>query len=217
MRRAPQQQRSKQLVERIVAAGRSLLVAEGYDAFSTNRVAATAGISPGSLYQYFPDKAAILDVIVDRYWDEVAERVVASLGDRIGEVGPSATRAVVDALLTALEADAPLLRVLHDELPPRRLGDKLRALEHRVRQLTAAALAVQGTRDTAVRAWVVVMAIENLVTRWVLDAPDIDRERLLDELVDLVTGYLEPAAPTQPPQMSPTVKPVGNGSVGSRT
>ncbi len=204
------------MVDRIVTAGRTLLVAEGYDAFSTNRVAAAAGVSPGSLYQYFPDKAAILDVIVDRYWDEVAERVVASLGDRIGEVGPSATRAVADALLTALEADASLLRVLHDELPPRRLGDKLRALEHRVRQLTTAALAVQGTRDTAARAWIVVMAVENLVTRWVLDAPDIDRERLLDELVALVTGYLERPRP-QPPQMSPTVKPVGNGSVGSST
>lgn len=200
------------MVERIVAAGRSLLVAEGYDAFSTNRVAAAAGISPGSLYQYFPDKAAILDVVVDRYWDEVAERVVASVGDRMGEVGPSAVRAVADALLSALEVDAALLRVLHDELPPRRLGDKLRALEQRVRQLTTAVLTVQGTRDPAVRAWVVVMAIENLVTRWVLDLPDLDRECLLDELTALVTGYVAPSAVTpaaaaepQPPQMSPMV------------
>lgn len=190
------------MVERIVAAARSLLVAEGYDALSTNRVAAAAGVSPGSLYQYFPDKAAILDVVVDRYWDEVAERVVASLGDRIGEAGPSAVRAVVDALLGALEADAPLLRVLHDELPPRRLGDKLRALEQRVRQLTTVALTLQGTRDPGVRAWMVVMAVENLVTRWVLDEPDIDRNRLLDELVALTTGYV---GSPQPAQMSPTV------------
>lgn len=185
------------MVERIVGAARRVLVTDGYDAFSTNRVAAAAGVSPGSLYQYFPDKAAILDVVVDRYWDEIAGRVVASLGDRVGELGPAAARATVDALVAALEADRALLRVIYEELPPRRLRDKLPPLEQRVRELATALLAAQpgGRRDAAVRAWVVVMAVENLAARWVLDQPDLDRDRLLDEVVALVMGYLDARSP----------------------
>ena len=105
MRKTPRQARSRAMVERIVAAGRAVLVQDGYDAFSTNRVAAAAGVSPGSLYQYFPDKAAILDVVIDQYWTEVADSVAASLADRIGEFGPGMIRATADALVAALEAD----------------------------------------------------------------------------------------------------------------
>ena len=52
------------MVERILAATRSVLVERGYEGASTNRIAAVAGISPGSLYQYFPDKDAVVDRVV---------------------------------------------------------------------------------------------------------------------------------------------------------
>ncbi|TNM37753.1 TetR/AcrR family transcriptional regulator [Nocardioides albidus] len=183
------------MVERIVAAGRSVLVERGYDAFSTNRVATVAGVSPGSLYQYFPDKTAILDVVIDRYWDEVAERVAASLADRIAEFGPAMVRATADALLTALEADRELLRVVAEELPVQRSRERRAALERRVRELIATYLAarpdVTHRPHPAVAAWVVVLAIENLSMRWVLDQPDVvTREQLLDEVLALVGGYL---------------------------
>jgi AcrR family transcriptional regulator len=194
VRKQPRQERSRQMVERIVAAGRAVLVADGYDAFSTNRVAAAAGVSPGSLYQYFPDKSAIVDVVVDRYWEEVAERVAASLADRIAAFGPTMVRDTADALVSALEADPALLRLVVRELPLSRNHARLEALERRVRDLAAAYLAARP--DTAhrpeptVAAWVIVLAIENLATRWVLDAPAVTRDQLLDEIVALVSGYL---------------------------
>lgn len=195
MRKAPQQARSREMVERIVAAGREVLVRHGYDAFSTNRVATAAGVSPGSLYQYFPDKAAILDVVIDRYWAEVAEQVAASLGDRIGEFGPGMVRATADALVSALEADPVVLRVVAEELPIGRNRDRRAALERRVRELVTAYLAARpGSYRRpvpAVAAWVVVLAIENLALRWVLDQPEaVSRDVLLDEMVALVGGYL---------------------------
>lgn len=195
MRKAPQQARSREMVERIVAAGRTVLVERGYDAFSTNRVATVAGVSPGSLYQYFPDKAAILEVVIDRYWEEVADRVAASLADRIGEFGPAMVRATADALLTALEADRELLRVVAEELPVQRNRERRAALERRVRELVTTYLAARpdtsNRPDAAVAAWVIVLAIENLAMRWVLDQPEVvTRERLLDELLSLVGGYL---------------------------
>lgn len=182
------------MVERIVAAGREVLVSDGYDVMSTNKVAAAAGVSPGSVYQYFPDKAAILAVVIDRYWEDVAERVAASLADHVGGEGPGMVRATADALLTALEADPVLLRVVAEEMPPARMRARRGTLERRVRELAAAYLLARpgATQrpDPAATAWILVLAVENLAVRWVLDEPPIERDRLLDEIVALVGGYL---------------------------
>lgn len=195
MRKAPQQARSREMVERIVLAGREVLVRHGYDAFSTNRVATAAGVSPGSLYQYFPDKASILDVVIDRYWAEVADSVAASLADRIGDTGPGMVRATADALVTALEADQVVLRVVAEELPIHRNRERRAALERRVRELVTTYLSARPDASRrsspAVAAWVVVLAVENLALRWVLDQPAaVSRDELLDEMVTLVGGYL---------------------------
>jgi len=182
------------MVERIVAAGRSVLVEDGYDAFSTNRVAAAAGVSPGSLYQYFPDKTAILDVVVDRYTEETAERVAAAMSERLGGAGLAVVRDIVDALLTALEADRALLRVVSEELPLSRSRARRDALERRVSELASTYLLARPEHsrrpDAPVATWVTVLAIETLATRWVLDRPAIERDQLLDEIVALVGGYL---------------------------
>lgn len=194
MRKAPRQARAKDTVDRIVTAGRQVLVDEGYDAFSTNRVARVAAVSPGSLYQYFGDKGAILDVVLDRYWDRVSERVAASLADRIFETGPDMIRSAADALLAALEDDRELLRVLVEELPVARNRVRRAELERRVRELVGLYLAARPDEterpDPALTAWCIVVAIEGLALRWVLDAPRFERDAVLDEFVALVTGYL---------------------------
>lgn len=194
MRKAPQQARSRDMVERIIAAGREILVTDGYDAFSTNRVAAAAGISPGSLYQYFPDKAAILDVVIDRYTEQTADQVATAMSDRMGGAGLEVVRDIVDALVTALEADRALLQVVAEQLPLARSRVRRQALEQRVRELAATYLIARPELSRrpvpAVSTWVTVLAIENLATRWVLDQPAITRDQLLDEVVALVGGYL---------------------------
>lgn len=200
MRRQPQQARSKAMVERIIEAGRTVLMRDGYEGFSTNRVAGEAGISPGSLYQYFPDKSAIVAAVIDRHSDAVAERVAAALADRIGDAGPGMIRATAAALLDALGADVELLRVVMEELPTARNRDRRTALERRVRELVTVYLAARpGTTrsvDHPTTAWVLVMAIEHLTVRYVLDRPDIERDAFLDEVVALCGGYL--GIPTAP-------------------
>ncbi|MCL2541899.1 MAG: TetR/AcrR family transcriptional regulator [Nocardioidaceae bacterium] len=198
MRKQPRQARSKAMVERIIEAGRRVLTEEGYDALTTNRVAVVAEVSPGSLYQYFPDKTSILDEVIERYWDEVSERVTASLADRIAPTDDgddlAAARAITDALLAALETDPNLLRVLSEELPAARNRRRRATLERRVRDLLSTYLTlrpeISSRPDPSLTAWVMVIALENLALRWVLDAPGFDRDRLLDEIVALVGGYL---------------------------
>src|SRR5699024_5184935 len=108
MRRVPQQARSRAMVERIIEAARIVLVRDGYESFTTNRVADEAEVSPGSLYQYFPDKSALVTEVMNRWSAEISDRVAASLAASgpVDVKDPATIRAIADALLTALETDA---------------------------------------------------------------------------------------------------------------
>lgn len=183
------------MVERILAAGRAVVLRDGYDAASTNRIAAEAEISPGSLYQYFPNKEAVLSAIVGRYSDDVAARITAALADRFDETGPEMVRATLEALLDALEDNTELLRIVSDELPRNENRDRAESLEEGVTGLLSAYLAARPPelRDNVApttAAWILVRAIENLTVRYVLDRPPIDRTAFVDELERLVNGFL---------------------------
>lgn len=186
------------MVERILAAGRDVVLRDGYDTASTNRIAAEAGISPGSLYQYFPNKESVLTAIVDRYSDEVSDRVTASLADRFDETGPEMVRATLHALLDALADNAELLRVVADEVPRSENVARVEALEQRVTGMVSAYLAARRPlipRDVApsTAAWIMVHAIESLTVRYVLDAPPIDRDTFVAEVERFITAYLTQA------------------------
>ena len=186
------------MVERIIHAGRQILVREGYANFTTNKVADEADVSPGSLYQYFPDKASIIDVIIDRYWDEVSDRVVGTLreadGAQVARDPMQAVRTVNAALVSALEQDAPLLRIVTDEIPPARIRERRAALEQRIADVVTTYLVVAlslPAATAAARAWAIVVTVETLTARWVLEQPaQLDRADFIDELTALAMGYL---------------------------
>src|SRR5437868_13385994 len=69
-RRAPAQQRSRERLERILSAARMLMSEKGSDQVKMSEVAELAGIGIGSLYQYFPDKSAIIRTLAERYHAE---------------------------------------------------------------------------------------------------------------------------------------------------
>ena len=70
LRRVPRQARSRERLARMLDAAEELLVAEGPGALTTTRVASAAGVSVGSLYQYLPDKEAIVEALAGRYLAE---------------------------------------------------------------------------------------------------------------------------------------------------
>lgn len=93
-RRTPQQQRSRERVERILSSAASLIAARGSEALKMGELAQAAGISIGSLYQYFPDKSSVIAALAERYFEEGR----ACIRDGLADVS---TR---DGLRTAFDA-----------------------------------------------------------------------------------------------------------------
>ena len=98
-RRIPRQQRSTATVDAIFGAAVQILKREGQEAFNTNRIAAVAGVSIGTLYQYFADKDAILHGLAQR---ETA-RIRSAIKDQLALPWPASLRAIVHTVLYAFD------------------------------------------------------------------------------------------------------------------
>ena len=195
LRKSPQQERSKQRVDRIVTAGREVLVEHGYERATTNRVADAAGISPGSLYQYFPNKEAVLSAVVDAYSAEIAEQLTAVVTERLDRPPLELMRASYEGLLEILEANREYVRLMARELPRARVAPHVDQLERRISELVGAYLAVSRPTDRvkpAVSAWLLVRMVEHLCVQWVLEEPGFSRETLVEELMHLSAAHLAP-------------------------
>lgn len=115
MRKEPRQARSRATVEIIVRAGARVLGGRGWAGFTTNEVAEVAGVSIGSLYQYFPDKLALVDAIRHRHLEDVLA-VMRSLGQD-GQPLDQLVDELVDGMIAAHGVHPSLHRVLLDEVP----------------------------------------------------------------------------------------------------
>ncbi|MBD2778393.1 TetR family transcriptional regulator [Iningainema sp. BLCCT55] len=100
MRRQPQQARSQARVNQILDVAEQLFIELGYDATTTNAIAARAKVAIGSLYQFFPDKAAILKALAARYNEQLHQLFVAL---HTNEVVKLSLEAYVDLVIDAID------------------------------------------------------------------------------------------------------------------
>jgi AcrR family transcriptional regulator len=92
LRREPRQARSRARLAQILAAADAILATEGVEALTIRRIAERAGVSVGTLYQFFPDKGSVVDAVARAYIDEfdaLADALVnsAASGDWSDPVG----------------------------------------------------------------------------------------------------------------------------------
>lgn len=81
MRKQPRQKRSRAMVEALIDATAKVLGEEGLDHVTTNHIAEAAGVSVGSLYQYFPDKESLIEALLERMIREVTVTFNRTLGE----------------------------------------------------------------------------------------------------------------------------------------
>jgi AcrR family transcriptional regulator len=196
-RKTPKQARAQETVEAILVAAARIFRKHGYADATTNRIAEAAGVSIGSLYEYFPSKDALLVSLADRHMNEGMALVMQLLaeGARDNEPLDAWVRRAVDAMIELHMREPELHRVLFEESPlPARLRASLEDLESTLVSSVEMLLRSRDdvrVRDVGLSARILVRTVESLTHDFVLRrrAPD-DRATFVAEVAQLVTGYL---------------------------
>jgi AcrR family transcriptional regulator len=123
-RRHPKQCRARQTVEAILDAVVRVLKREGVEAVTTNRVAEVAGVSIGSVYQYFPDKGAIFAALHRRHVEEIDRLIEGRLVEYASSSLDELIGAIVEGMIGAHTSDPELYEVLGTQVPHRAGGTR---------------------------------------------------------------------------------------------
>lgn len=195
-RAVPRQARAQITVDAILEATVLVLNREGLDAASTTRIAEVAGVSVGSLYQYFAHRDAILTTLQEREFERAVAMMQGLLANENLHHSPRDIASAVVRGLASLYAAAPgLHRVLVIEGLRVAAADRVHAFDLRVIDIIANFLrATQAPiRRTNVRAaaFVAFQSVRATMLATLLEKPEsLTEAELIDELVDLVLRYL---------------------------
>jgi AcrR family transcriptional regulator len=193
-RKTPIQARSNAMVDAILQATLQVLTSVGKERLTTTRVAARAGVSVGILYQYFPNKSALLQATLRRHMDEVRGAIeivcAAHEGDSLLDMGTALIHAYLAAKMQDVKSSAALYSVSSD-IDGAAIA---KSASHRSRRAIVDLFATAReplTKDPELIATAVVSAL-NGFSRSLLESksPEAHLESMRDELTILVHAYL---------------------------
>lgn len=189
-RREPRQQRSRQTVEAVLEAVTHVLRRHGAEAITTNRVAEAAGISIGSLYQYFPEKQAIFMALHDRHVDRVRHVIERTMAQCTSASLEEFTRELVEGLAHVHSEDAELHEIVSAAVPGSAHGFK-RALQATFEQVISPTRQDRYTAEETERMLFVLPHMVEAVVHGVAHQKQaISRERARNEATRTVAVYL---------------------------
>ncbi len=198
-RKQPRQQRARATVDAILRASAELFANAGYAGTTTNKIAARAGVSVGSLYQYFPGKDAILSTLFQQHHAEMTASVHGSLALLADPSVPlhDAFAELLERMVAVHEQDPDLVMALSEE--NLHLAGAHKHHEDEERRFVAITAEILAGRpdvragDHKAMAHLLVEATGHLVRWLVHDAPpEVDRRQAVDELTLLLSRYLAP-------------------------
>ncbi len=196
-RKSASQKRSRATVDALLEATARVLTREGFDKASTNHIAAVAGVSVGSLYQYFPSKEALVAAVIDRHSQEIRQTVRGELAEAVNLPIEEAVRKLVAVAVKAHRIDPKLHHVLAEQIP--RVGRLENAATFNRQNYSLFAAYLERHRDEIrpvdleLAAFVCVTSIEALTHTAVLHRKVVAGEAveaLIEEATRLVVGYL---------------------------
>ncbi len=111
-RRKPIQERAQEKIELILEAATRIIDKDGLEGLTTNRIAEVAGVSIGTLYQYFRDKASIIEVLGQREMKTVTDNITATLVTPISGTPQEPARVLINCVFGAFGGRSRVHRVL---------------------------------------------------------------------------------------------------------
>jgi AcrR family transcriptional regulator len=193
-RKLPRQERSRATVETILEATIRILLARGYQGTTTIAVAERAGVSVGSLYQYFPNKDSLIVALVQRHTAEVTRCIDKALETAEQANLESSMRAIVRLAIAAHRIHPALHKILVEQVP--RIG-QIKATMNTSRTMTRRLRKWLDEReqfevlDPERTAFVIETVVEALTHRVIVDKVlDISEGDIEDEATRLLTAYM---------------------------
>jgi AcrR family transcriptional regulator len=189
-RREPKQQRSRRTVDDVLEAVQLVAKRHGTRAITTNRIAEAAGVSVGSLYQYFPDKRAIFAALHDRHVNDVRQVMEQTMAACIWGTLEEFARELVHGLVQAHAKVADVHEVVSSAVPASALGFKT-ALHHTFGRVLSGADEDRYSRDDTERLlFVLPRLVESLVHGAVHEASALSRDAARNEAIRTVLVYV---------------------------
>jgi AcrR family transcriptional regulator len=197
-RKNASQERSRATVDALIEATARILVREGFDKASTNRIAEKAGVSVGSLYQYFPSKEALVIAVIERHHQQIMQVVRRALAEVAALPMEQAVRKLVATAVKAHRIDPELHRVLAEQIPRTGKLENVETFNRETYALFRAWLENHSDEfraiDLDLAAFVCVTSIEALTHNAVLHHAEMSGDtvtQLIDEATRLVVRYLK--------------------------
>jgi AcrR family transcriptional regulator len=194
-RKQPKQSRSKVTVEAILEATTHILVEEGYDKANTNRIAERAGISIGSLYQYFPNKEALMTALMEQHAQEMAELVETKLDRLFDSPLEIAIPEIITAVVAAHAINPRLHQVLSEEIPCSERSPQMHKADERITELLRAYLdrwrdQIQ-PQNIDLTVFILSRTVDSLCHAAVIEYPNLVRDSQFEtEVSNLLLAYL---------------------------
>lgn len=192
-RKHPKQERSQVTVEAILTATAHILAESGAEKFTTNRVAELAGVSIGSLYQYFPNKKALLFALAQQQAEQMLQLAQHHLTEVEHLTIPEVIQQIVRAAIAAHSVNPRLHQVLHeqisrDEVMP--AGAEAQ-MENSLRSFLAQRRDQIQPKNLDLTVFIVSCTIESVIQRALLDRTQgLESGELEAEITRLISGYL---------------------------
>ncbi len=187
LKKKPKQARSQEMVEILLQATTRILRREGSQALTTNRVAEVAGVSIGSLYQYFPNKESLVDALRERYNAQFLQRLIRELAKFNARPFGEGLRELVGFLIDIHTEDPQL----HNELAPEIPDDQHRIVCDMTQAFLEAHRDEIRRPDLELATYVLVEIGESLIHNTAVRAPErLEDPRFLDEVCDLIESYI---------------------------
>lgn len=192
-RKQPLQARSTLTVEAVLEASFQVLQREGYARFTTTRVAERAGVSVGSIYQYFPNRAALIAELLRRHLAAITGTVGAAAQAQARAPLPQLVAALVEALVAAKRAGLAQARLLQPAFDDVDGAPVIRAAMRSASDALAALFVARGDfprRDPRLVAELLVAALSAPLSEWAMTDPErLADPAILAELQRLAAGY----------------------------
>jgi AcrR family transcriptional regulator len=195
-RKQPKQQRSRSLVDTLLEATARVLETRSLEDTTTNEIARVAGVSVGSLYQYFPSKEALAAALIERKVELDLQEVARVAAELQGQPFDTLVATVVRTTLALHQRDRGLMRALLQLVPQVERVAHVRQVAAQAREGLRALLEAHRAHlrpglDLELATFIVGRALEELSHAAVLERPELlDDSRFADELTHLVLAYL---------------------------